>query len=237
MRQIGQQYQTPIPLNLYNAATLEGLTTQAAAGRFLRVLRDGERSPEGGTVKVQLLEDGYCGWISGEDWQRLTPVDKGYTPATVTRAEIVGKIPGAIAFMDQAMAVPNRYLWGGTVAPDYDCSGLMQAAFAAMGVWLPRDSYQQEAWTQRVSREELEPGDLIFFSKDPQGRIDHVALFLGDDRYIHSSGYDQGRGGIAVDTLNPALLDKSGDAIAQIYASQVRSFGRIVENYQPDLDA
>ncbi|MEM1427202.1 MAG: NlpC/P60 family protein, partial [Cyanobacteria bacterium P01_H01_bin.130] len=108
MRQIGQQYQTPIPLNLYNAPTLEGLTTQAAAGRFLRQL---ERSPQAdsipdatpdsitGAIKVQLLEDGYCGWISDDDWQRLTPVDKGYTPATVTRAEIVGKIPGAIAFM------------------------------------------------------------------------------------------------------------------------------------------
>ena len=233
MRQIGQQYQTPISLNLYNAPTLEGLTTQAAVGRFVRDL---ERSPQTGAVKVQLLEDGYCGWISGGGWQRLRPVAKSYAPATVTRAEIVGKIPGAIAFMDQAMAVPNRYLWGGTVAPDYDCSGLMQAAFAAMGVWLPRDSYQQEAWTQRVSREALEPGDLIFFSKEPQGRIDHVAMFLGGDHYIHSSGYDQGRGLIAVDTLNPDVLEQSGDAIAQTYASQVRSFGRIVENYQPDLN-
>ncbi|MEM1426980.1 MAG: C40 family peptidase, partial [Cyanobacteria bacterium P01_H01_bin.130] len=217
-----------------------GLTTQAAAGRFLWELErspgtDSTNSVSTNSVKMQLLEDGYCGWMSGEDWQRLTPVEKDYAPATVTRAEIVGKIPGAIAFMHQAMAIPNRYLWGGTVAPDYDCSGLMQAAFAAMGVWLPRDSYQQEAWTLRVSREELEPGDLIFFSKQPQGKIDHVALFLGDDQYIHSSGYDQGRGGIAIDTLNPDGLEQSGDAIAQTYASQVRSFGRIVKSYQPDL--
>ena len=229
-----QQYQTSINLNLYNSAALEGLTTQAAAVRFLREL---ERSPNTQAIKIQLMEDDYPGWISATDWEQMIPVDTGYQPVIVTRDDIVGKIPGAIAFIEQAMAVPNKYLWGGTIAPDYDCSGLMQAAFKAMGVWLPRDSYQQEAWTKRVTQTELEPGDLIFFSKDPQGKIDHVALFLGGDRYIHSSGYDQGRGLIAIDTLDPVRLEKSGDAIAQTYASQVRSFGRVMESYCPDFNS
>ena len=228
-----QQHQTSRPLNVYTSATLEGLTTQAAPGRFLVEL---ERSPDTPAVKIQLMEDGYCGWIAKADWNQLDPVTPGYQSVSMTRDEIVAKIPGAIAFMGEAMAVPNKYLWGGTVAPDYDCSGLMQAAFAAMGVWLPRDSYQQEVWTQRIDRSALEPGDLIFFSKDPQGRIDHVALFLGDDQYIHSSGYDQGRGKIAIDSLNPAVLEKTGDAIARTYGAQVRSFGRIVESYCPHPD-
>ena len=84
------------------------------------------------------------------------------------------------------MSTQNRYLWGGTVAPDYDCSGLMQAAFQSQAIWLPRDSYQQEAFTLHIPVEEMLPGDLIFFGT-PE-KTDHVALHLGDLRYIHSSG-------------------------------------------------
>ena len=63
----------------------------------------------------------------------------------------------------------NYYLWGGTVRPNYDCSGLMQAAFASVGIWLPRDAYQQEGFTQAITIGELATGDLVFFgtSKKP----------------------------------------------------------------------
>jgi cell wall-associated NlpC family hydrolase len=61
------------------------------------------------------------------------------------------------------MATPNEYLWGGTVAPNYDCSGLMQAAFGSVGIQLPRDSYQQEAFTEPVAMDDLQRGDLLFF--------------------------------------------------------------------------
>ncbi|MEM9771862.1 MAG: NlpC/P60 family protein, partial [Cyanobacteria bacterium P01_D01_bin.73] len=218
------------------------------AGRFLVPVRSPDsQSLEPETVdasdaaaQIQLMEDGYCGWISNADWQKVIPAaGEGYRPVKVTRDDIVAKIPGAIAFAGEAMTVPNKYLWGGTTAPDYDCSGLVQAAFAAVGVWLPRDSYQQEAWTQRISKDELEPGDLIFFSQAnaPEGKVDHVAIFLGNDEYIHCSGYDQGRGTIAIDSLDPKVLEKMerdmGDRIAKLYASQITSFGRILESYIP----
>jgi len=121
------------------------------------------------------------------------------------------------------MEVPNYYLWGGTVAPNYDCSGLIQAAFAASGIWLPRDSYQQEAFTQRVSREELLTGDLIFFGTE---KVNHVALYLGEGRYIHSSGKEIGRNGIAID-----LLSEDGDEVSQNYYRKLWSFGRVMSNY------
>ncbi|MGD1937976.1 MAG: NlpC/P60 family protein [Cyanophyceae cyanobacterium] len=247
-----QQYQTPIDLNLYSSPELKGLVTQGSTGRFLIVKSMMERSLDqapaqsikstDAAVEIQLLEDGYCGWISSADHNQLMPVvGAGYRPVTVSRDEIVGKIPGVIAFAGEAMTVPNKYLWGGTTAPNYDCSGLVQAAFASVGVWLPRDSYQQEAWTKTVEKDELEPGDLIFFSQKNalKGKIDHVALFIGNDEYIHSSGYEQGRGGIAIDSLSPKTLDslekKPGDSIAKLYASQVCSFGRIVESYNPRI--
>jgi cell wall-associated NlpC family hydrolase len=102
----------------------------------------------------------------------------------------------------------------------------MQAAFAASGIWLPRDSYQQEAFTERVAIADLLPGDLIFFGSK---RVDHVALHLGDRYYLHSSGKDMGRNGIGID-----ILSTEGDEISQAYYQKWWSCGRVMGSYRPD---
>jgi cell wall-associated NlpC family hydrolase len=124
------------------------------------------------------------------------------------------------------MQQPNYYLWGGTVEPNYDCSGLMQAAFAASGIWLPRDSYQQAAFTRTIEISQLQPGDLVFFAT--QEKVNHVGLYLGDGYYIHSSGKKTGRNGIAIDPLS-----EQGDEITRSYYRQLKGAGRVEENYQP----
>ena len=139
--------------------------------------------------------------------------------------EIQERIPAIIAFMKAAMQQPNYYLWGGTVGPNYDCSGLMQAAFAASGIWLPRDSYQQADFTQPIEFDQLRPGDLVFFAKAE--RVNHVGLHLGDGFYIHSSGKETGRNGIAIDQLS-----EQGDEIARSYFRQFVRAGRVVASYQ-----
>ncbi|MFO0173096.1 MAG: C40 family peptidase, partial [Aphanizomenon sp.] len=118
----------------------------------------------------------------------------------------------------------NYYLWGGTVAPNYDCSGLMQAAFKSVCIWLPRDAYQQEAFTQPVDITELQLGDLIFFGTPHKAT--HVGLYLGDGYYIHSSGKDQGRNGIGIDQLS-----EQGDKVSLAYYQQLRGAGRVVNSY------
>jgi cell wall-associated NlpC family hydrolase len=66
------------------------------------------------------------------------------------------------------------YLWGGT-GPQYDCSGLVQAAWASAGVSIPRTTYAQ--WTGlsvAVPRADLQPGDLVYFNGEG-----HVAMYVG----------------------------------------------------------
>ena len=124
------------------------------------------------------------------------------------------------------MQQPNYYLWGGTVAPNYDCSGLMQAAFKSVGVWLPRDAYQQEAFTQSISFEELLAGDLVFFGSDEKAT--HVGLYLGEGCYIHSSGQKQGRNGIGIDKLSEMeemRLAVLLSAVAWLWQSDASSYG------------
>ena len=208
-------------LNLYKTPIDPGLVTQAAAGRQLRITAI---EPTG--IHVILRADDYPGWLRLEDMDALIPAAAPYQSPTVMRQDIEQVIPDAIAFTQAAMATPNEYLWGGTVAPNYDCSGLMQAAFAAVGVPLPRDSYQQEAFTKTIDKTELLPGDLIFFGT-PE-RTTHVALHIGDGQYIHSSGKDQGRNGIGIDSITDLA-----DPVSRTYAAQYRCCGRIMEGYTP----
>lgn len=233
-----RQYQCQANLNLYDSPQLSALATQAVMGRQFRVrslLPVDQPIAASGAVAVQLCEDDYPGWIAIEDLDLVDVAEAPYQPIVRSESEIRDRLPQVIAYAMAAMSQPNYYLWGGTVGPNYDCSGLVQAAFTAAGVWLPRDAYQQAAFTQPQAVDRLQPGDLLFFgtaTPSPQGRtITHVGIALGDDRYIHSSGKDQGRNGIAIDRLSDA------DAISAAYYRQFKGAGRVTQSYLPQAPA
>jgi cell wall-associated NlpC family hydrolase len=81
------------------------------------------------------------------------------------------------------------YLWGGSAANGFDCSGLIQYAYLQAGVTLPRRSVDQAKAGQLIPRElaQLEPGDILTFSREPGGPVSHVGLYVGDLRFIHSA--------------------------------------------------
>ncbi|MCL7743746.1 C40 family peptidase [Guyparkeria hydrothermalis] len=87
----------------------------------------------------------------------------------------------------QAVAqLGTPYRWGGTSAENgFDCSGLTQYAYQAAELPLPRTSYQQYRATRRVARDELRPGDLVFFRLSGS-RIDHVGIYVSENRFIHA---------------------------------------------------
>jgi cell wall-associated NlpC family hydrolase len=226
-------YTTAQPLNLYDSPTLQALATQVQAGRQLRFKFVADLSGEIAALPVVLAEDNYPGWLALADLEQLHPAAVAYRPPNPSLSEIQARIPQVIAFAQTAMAQPNHYLWGGTIGPHYDCSGLVQHAFAAQGIWLPRDAYQQETFVQPLQNPGehpqdltavLSPGDLIFFGTPVKAT--HVALYLGDGTYIHSSGKDQGRNGIGIDSLS----DPSAP-VSRNYYAQVRGAGRVVCSY------
>ncbi|MFF3427356.1 NlpC/P60 family protein [Streptomyces sp. NPDC002602] len=86
----------------------------------------------------------------------------------------------AIAFAHGAIGKP--YVWGATGPGSFDCSGLTQAAWRAAGVSLPRTTYTQINAGRRVSRDQLAPGDLVFFYSG----VTHVGLYIGNGQMIHA---------------------------------------------------
>ena len=205
-------------LDLYNSPTCQELATQAATGRQCTIEEVRETA-----LKLRLCEDGYGAWLPTVNASALQLTQQSYQPLHLSAEQIKSRLPQVIAFTEAARQVPNHYLWGGTLGPNYDCSGLIQRAFASVGIWLPRDSYQQEAFVQPLSREQLQPGDLIFFGTE---RVNHVALYLGEGLYIHSSGQEMGRNGLGIDSLTD-----TSEPIGRAYAAKLWSYGRVTASF------
>ena len=226
VKPIAKEYQVLTHLNLYDSPESTRLATQARADRHLRILSGMVNVDAHQAVEVRLCEDDYPGWLKVEDIQQLRIAARPYRAQKMSRAEVRARLPEVILFAHDAMAQPNRYLWGGTIGPDYDCSGLVQAAFNSIGIWVPRDAYQQEDYAHPVKIHELDLGDLIFFGSEK--RATHVGLFIGDGEYIHSSGKDHGHDGIGIDRL---ALPRG--KISERLFQKLRGAGRVIESYQP----
>ncbi|MBC9728114.1 bifunctional lytic transglycosylase/C40 family peptidase [Streptomyces sp. TRM68367] len=112
----------------------------------------------------------------------ITTLEKSFA-APVTRVDPSEQAAGAIAYAQKKLGTP--YLWGGEGTPEqggrFDCSGLTQAAYKSVGIDLPRVANDQYNAGPHPARDELLPGDLVFFSDDltnPRA-IRHVGIYVG----------------------------------------------------------
>jgi gamma-D-glutamyl-L-lysine dipeptidyl-peptidase len=95
-------------------------------------------------------------------------------------------IPESIELAKRFLGIP--YLWGGTSSFGFDCSGFTQMLIRARGFNMPRDADKQAEWTGvvAVDRQNLEPGDLLFFGASPR-KIDHTGMYIGDGQFIQDT--------------------------------------------------
>ncbi|MFG2274250.1 MULTISPECIES: bifunctional lytic transglycosylase/C40 family peptidase [Streptomyces] len=113
---------------------------------------------------------------------RIRSLEKSFA-APVSRVDPSKQAAGAIYYAQKKLGTP--YLWGGEgTAADggrFDCSGLTQAAYESVGITLPRVANDQWNAGAHPARDELLPGDLVFFSDDLDNSraIRHVGIYVG----------------------------------------------------------
>jgi cell wall-associated NlpC family hydrolase len=125
-----------------------------------------------------------------EQYDRLNAAERAAVDAahggSVVASPRAAKAPGqaAQAAVDTAMAqLGDPYVWAAAGPDAFDCSGLMQYAFAAAGVSLPHSSSMQSQLGTPVSRSQLQPGDLVFFYSP----VSHVGMYIGNGQMVHAS--------------------------------------------------
>lgn len=103
----------------------------------------------------------------------------------------------------------TQYRWGGKSSQGIDCSGLVFMSYMENGILIWRDAQIKEGYPIReIPREQLKKGDLIFFPG-------HVAMYLGDEHYIHSTGYN-GTPYVTINSLREQDRDCRRDLIGKI---------------------
>jgi cell wall-associated NlpC family hydrolase len=100
------------------------------------------------------------------------------TPEGITVAP-PARFGGVVAIAMQYLGVP--YVWGGSSPGGFDCSGLVMFVFAQVGISLPHHAASIYNYGVPVSRDQLEPGDLVFFDG-----LGHVGIYIGGGQFIHA---------------------------------------------------
>ena len=120
------------------------------------------------------------------------------------------------------------YRWGGSSpSKGFDCSGLVKYAFNDVAaVDLPRTSNAMAAGHgQKVDRKDLKPGDLLFF-KLKSRQVNHVAIYLGNDRFIHAPRRGKS---VSIDTLKKPFWDKNYVIAKRVLPKEQNSNLRVVQ--------
>lgn len=168
-----------------------------------------------GWVKVKLEEDSY-GYVSKayinlhteyeeavsieEERERLEEEaaaavgssDRGSTGSSVKKSSSNSSSSLRDKIVSYALQFEgNPYRWGGTsLTKGADCSGFTKSVFAHFGINITRTSRTQANGGRKVSMDNLRPGDLVFYARN--GRINHVAIYIGNGKVISASSPETG---------------------------------------------
>lgn len=164
--------------NVYASPTIEGgRVSDIVLGATL-----GYEGEEGDYYKVK-FPDGRLGYVQQHEAQRLGQWLREVEPSSELLKSTAMQLLGA------------PYMWGGTSTKGMDCSGFTKTVYRMNGLIIPRDASQQVHAGNVVDEElmfqGLEVGDLLFFGRpatdSTRKKVTHVALWIGDGQFIHSS--------------------------------------------------
>ncbi len=162
-------------------------------GKAVALLRKGYTvdvySYENGWVEAS-DDDGNRGYLKADDIMLMNGArpENVTVDASISSQSSESSILAAqmVSFSKQYIGTP--YVYGGTsLTSGVDCSGFTMSVYKAFGVTINRTSRDQFTQGTAVSFDELLPGDLVFFNTGGNTQISHVGMYIGDNKYIHST--------------------------------------------------
>ena len=114
----------------------------------------------------------------------------------------------------RALALVGKpYRYGGADLQGFDCSGLVYFIHDALGLKVPRTAAEQQRAALNIGKPQLQPGDLLFFKTTSGPQVSHVAIYVGENRFVHAP-----RSGMLIE------LRSMNDSY---YATRLISMGRL----------
>ena len=141
-----------------------------------------------GWIKIEV--DDYEGFISADYAEVEMKLKTGNTMKELTYGNGVSQT--RVDLVNYALQfVGNRYVWGGeSLTKGVDCSGFTMKIYQKYGIYLPHSSRAQPNHGTKISRDQIRPGDLIFYGNGKS--INHVAIYIGNGQVVHASNARDG---------------------------------------------
>nr|WP_308624240.1 NlpC/P60 family protein [uncultured Eisenbergiella sp.] len=160
------------------ASTESPVITLVAEGEELEVVEQLD-----GWVKIML--DDEEAYVSADYVNIAKKLDRAVTQTELKYGKGVSNVRvDLVNYAKQFLG--NPYVWGGvSLTKGADCSGFTMSVFKNYGVSLPHSSASQSTMGTKVSLSEAMPGDLVFYAQN--GRVNHVAIYIGNGQVIHAS--------------------------------------------------
>ncbi len=138
-----------------------------------------------GWYKVE--HNNVVGWICGDYATVAYQLPKGVTVSELRFG--VGISDERVRLVNFALQfIGGRYVWGGeSLTNGVDCSGFTMKVFEQFGIKLPHYSVSQSACGKKIDIANAKPGDLFFYYNPSMGRIDHVAIYIGNGQIVHAA--------------------------------------------------
>jgi cell wall-associated NlpC family hydrolase len=138
-----------------------------------------------------------------------TSTDKNTNTNTNSKAPVSSSLTLAdkiIASGKKLIGTPYQFGAKAGSTDYFDCSSFAQYVYKLHGVELPRSSRQQALEGERVTKSQLQPGDLVFSDTNKDGVINHVSIYMGDGKLLHT--YRKGIG-VTISDFDGSTWDKT----------------------------
>lgn len=171
-------------------------------------VKDGPKVDSESITWYQISANGYTGWMMAQylvqseapapEVPAAEPAARVEAPAAPPANETSEPASAPSSLGQQAVNVAMqyvgyRYRYGGTSPSGFDCSGFVYYVYhKTLGVPVTRDMYTQTVSGTRISRNALQPGDMVFFQNTYKRGLSHAGIYIGNGKFIHAENESTG---------------------------------------------